>query len=185
MTDIEHQKKLDANTMNMFTKSEPMERNRRKPSSERNNEYLREYNMIKTISNTQYVPDDIDINTTTSNIHNIIPSSTASNTISNNVSLKKVLPVNNNNVIQTTPSTIRVPASFTAKISSVTGQLHNSFQQTRPSQTNSYTLSQSTDSTSLKKKIKEPLIKYSTICTTKISAQSKNESRTNLLSHPI
>ena len=38
--------------MNMYTKSDPSERNRRKPSSKRNNEYLLENNMAKKISNT-------------------------------------------------------------------------------------------------------------------------------------
>ena len=128
MTDIEHRNKLDANTTNMSNKSEPRERNRRKPSSERNNEYLREYNMAKTISNTKYVPNDIDINTTTSNIHNKIPSSIASIKISNNIFLKIVLPTTNDNLIQTTTSTIRVPVSFTTNNSSVIGKLQNSFQ---------------------------------------------------------
>ena len=51
MTEIKHQKKLDMNTMTMYTKNVPRERNRRKPSSKRNNEHLWENNMAKTISN--------------------------------------------------------------------------------------------------------------------------------------
>ena len=84
--------------------------------------------MAKTISNTQYVPDDIVINTTTSNIHNIIPSTTVSNTISNSIYLKTDLPANNNNVIQTTTSTIRVPVFFTMNYSPLIGKLQNSSQ---------------------------------------------------------
>ena len=49
----------------------------------------------------------------------------------------------------------------------------------------SYTLSQSTGPNSPTKKIKQPVKKYSTICTSKISAQPKSESRTNQLLHPM
>ena len=51
MTEIKHQKKLDINTMTMYTKNVPRELNCRKPSSKRNNEHLWENNMTKTISN--------------------------------------------------------------------------------------------------------------------------------------
>ena len=128
--------------MNMYTKSDHRERNRRKPSSKRNNEYLLENNMTKNVSNTQYVLDDIVINTSTSNIHNITPSTNASITILNNVYLKIDLPAINNKVIQITPSTIRVLAFYTNNFSSVTGHLQNLSQQTHSSQTNPYTLFQ-------------------------------------------
>ena len=65
------------------------------------------------------------------------------------------------------------------------GQLQNSSQQTHPAQKNSYTLSQSTGPNSPTKKIKQPVKNYSTICTSKISAQPKSESRTNQLLHPM
>ena len=192
MTEIDHQKKLDVNTMNMYPKSVPRERNRRKPSSERNKKYLWKNNIAKTISNTQYMPDDIVINTTTSNIHNIILCTTASTIISNNINIKTDLPANNNKVIQTTPSTIRVSASYTTNFLSVTRNLQNLSQQIHSSQTKSYTLFRSKGYLSLKKKIKQSLKNYSNICTTKISAQIKSESQTNLLisksgklSHPI
>ena len=170
MTEIDHQKKLDVNTMIMYTKSDPKEHNRRKPSSERNNEYLRENNMTKTISNTQYMPDNIVINITTSNIHNIIPSTTASNTISNNIYLKRHLPANNIKIIQTTPSTIIVPAFYTTNFSSVTRHLQNLSQQTHLSQTNTYTLFQSKGYTSLKTKIKQPLVVHMVLYRLKLKA---------------
>ena len=137
--------------------------------------------MAKTISNTQYMPDDVIINTTTSNIHSIILCTTASTIISNNINLKTDLPANNNKVIQTTPLTIRVPASYTTNFLSVTRHLQHLSQQIHSSQTNSYTLFRSKGYTSLKKKIKQSLKNYSNICTTKISAQIKSESRTNRL----
>ena len=88
--------------------------------SARDNKYLLENNIVKQISNTQSVPDDTVLSTTTSKIHNILPSTTALKTISNNIYKKTDLPSNNNKVIKNFPSTTRVPASYTMTFSSVT-----------------------------------------------------------------
>ena len=85
MTETEHQKQLYVHTFKMYNTPDLRERNRRKASSARDNKYLLENNMEKQISNTQSVPDDTVLSTTTSKIYNILPSTTASKTISNNI----------------------------------------------------------------------------------------------------
>ena len=89
MTETEHQKQLYVHTFKMYNTPDLRERNRRKASSARDNKYLLENNMEKQISNTQSVPDDTVLSTTTSKIYNILPSTTASKTISNNIYKKK------------------------------------------------------------------------------------------------
>ena len=99
------------------------------------------------------MPDDIIINKTTSNIHNITPRTIASKNISNNIYLQTELLANNNKVIQTTPSLITVPASYTTNFSFVTRHLQNLYPKTQSSQTNSDTLFQSKGYTSIKRKL--------------------------------